>query len=142
MIDQGDIDRLGGAEEAGRGGSIARTWHRIAAWMIMRHDQSDAIATRCLEQDRAQRPFDRIAIAVVARQLNAARRAIEISDEQRLPRRVDAAEAVGEEGSRGFEAGQRSFLMRWSSDAASSPGNARFDRHRKRDRIDARCAAR
>lgn len=67
VINQGAIERLGGAGQPTGGFAIRFTGPRIAAWMIVSEDDPGAAVKRSISDDRSDREFGLTLVAAMPR---------------------------------------------------------------------------
>lgn len=110
MVDHGQIQRFAGVRQGPRRAAVDIARGRVPARVIVRQDDTGAAKPCGIGDDLAHRQADRVALALVAAQVNAARLVVEMRDQQLL---LDQGfiEIRREERARGLVAGEGSRVF-------------------------------
>jgi len=104
MIEHSTVERACGCDEAASGTAIAVAGTSVTTWMIVgKHDPSASVL-RGVGNDLPHRKGRARLIALVARDMEAARFVVHVRDPKALALRVELGEAAREELARGIEA--------------------------------------
>ena len=103
MIDERAAERFGRRRQAARRSEVGLARARIAARMVVREENSRAAVLDRLDDDAAQRQRDAVLVALVTREMEAPRVAVEMDDQHAFMRRVQLGKAAREELARSGE---------------------------------------
>lgn len=107
MIDDGQVDRLGGPDQRAGCAIVRLAWSRIAAWVIVSENDTGAPKPGGVRHDRANWQDGGRIITAIAFQVNALCRFVDMGHPYPLVRTILRGKATGEETVRRIEAVQK-----------------------------------